>query len=70
MNWKGTTKAGLIVAFIIGCVYDVAAYTNAGNDATISRVMLAWAKDYPIVAIAFGVLLGHLFVAQHIEKKK
>lgn len=68
-TWRTTTRIGLIVAFLLGCVYDLFAFTAAGNDATISRVLLGWATDYPIVAIAFGVLLGHLFVAQHPEKK-
>lgn len=69
-KWRTGTKAGLIVAFVLGCVYDLIAYTNAGNEATISRVLLGWATDYPIVAIAFGVLLGHLFAPQHVEKKE
>lgn len=67
--WRKRTKLGLIGAFAVGCVYDLIAYNAGGNGATISRVLLSWATDYPIVAIAFGVLLGHLFVPQHVAKK-
>lgn len=43
--------------------YDVVAY-HAGGRATISEVLYDGARAYPVLAFAFGVLMGHLFWPQ------
>jgi hypothetical protein len=64
--WRVTTKVILISLFILLAIYDVFAVVNGGNMATISRTIYYWFADYPIVSLGFGILLGHLFVPQHI----
>lgn len=50
---------GLTVFALIG--YDFYAYLNAGQDATISNVMIEWSHDYPAMTFLMGFLMGHLF---------
>jgi len=47
-----------VVAIIL---YDIFAYFKEGVNATISSELNALAKKYPIIAFAFGVLIGHWF---------
>ena len=57
---------GLVVAVV---VYDIVAYSVWGVGATVSRVTLGWASGLPIIALAIGVVIGHLFWPQkEIEK--
>lgn len=70
VKWKRWT-ALLIVAVIVGLiVYDLIAYAVAGNDATISKVMLTINQEHPAFGLmftfSFGVLVGHLFLPQTV----
>lgn len=58
------TKIILISFVIILSMYDIWALIFGGVDATISRIVLSYAKDYPIIPFAFGVVCGHLFWSQ------
>jgi hypothetical protein len=62
------TKTLLIVSGIILVIYDLIVYLRHGNDPTISRVVYGWAKRYPWIVLLFGMLLGHLFIPQHIPE--
>lgn len=42
-------------------LYDVWVKVRGGDKATISKVLLNFAKRYPIVPLALGVILGHIF---------
>lgn len=37
---------------------------------TISQFLLSASQRYPLVQVAFGVLVGHLFWPQHIKEEK
>lgn len=41
--------------------WELYAFYRFGEEATISTVMLRWASDNPIIAVAVGVLIGHIF---------
>ena len=64
------------VAGLIG-LYDYAAFTYGGNEATISRVWLEWNQAFPILSAAFvgacclgvGIAYGHFFVPQHVQQQ-
>lgn len=69
--WRTVSVVVIIAApFLIGA-YDLIAYRAAGNEATISRVCLDTAQRYPAlmvcIGVLFGILLGHLFVPQHVK---
>lgn len=50
----------LNVFFLIS--YDIVArVTQSDEKATISWVVLQAAKHFPIIAVATGILIGHLF---------
>lgn len=64
MTWRHVTIA-LLVATALGlAIYDIVAVWRGGGRATISSVLLASAHSYPIIVLAIGVLLGHLFWPQ------
>ena len=52
----------LSVLFII--IFDIIIYKMRGVESTVSRIVLYWAKEYPIIPFAVGVVIGHLFWAQ------
>lgn len=49
--------AGLVA---IG-VFDLIALFSRGEILSISSVIRGWASEYPIVSVAIGVIVGHLF---------
>jgi hypothetical protein len=68
MDTTRLTKHILIATVVILSGYDVYALVEGGVDATISRVVYGWVDDYPIVGVAAGVLIGHLFWPQKIRE--
>lgn len=52
--------------FVVGAFIgvDVFAMTTAGVDATFSRYVLGAAQENPVIPLAAGVVLGHLFWPQ------
>jgi hypothetical protein len=67
MTPKKLTKYFLLFATIITIIYDIVIINVGGVDATISRVILAWSMAYPILPLAVGIVVGHLWWAQKIE---
>jgi hypothetical protein len=58
-----------VVGPLLIAAYDLAVYVTAGNDATVSRVILDAARNGDfglLIPFAVGVLVGHLFVPQHL----
>lgn len=53
---------------------DWAVYNLAGNDATLSRMLLNVQSRWPLLAICFafdaGIIVSHLFLAQTIVVQK
>lgn len=68
MNYVKISKWVVVITTIVILVYDLFAYLSH-QDATISETLLQWAKDYPVVPFLGGLLCGHLFVPQYVEKK-
>ena len=69
VNMRDKTK--LFTALAIGAmlVYDVYAYMQGGQDATISSVVITdWSKNYPAFTFMVGFLMGHLFWPLKKEK--
>lgn len=60
----------VIGAFVFGLIaYDFYAYLNAGQDSTVSNVMIEWSHEYPAVTFLVGFVMGHLFWQMHKEQK-
>jgi hypothetical protein len=49
----------LNVLFLVG--WDILAIRFGGGDASISQVTFQFARDHPMVAVAVGVVVGHIF---------
>lgn len=51
-----------LLAFVVTSLagYDAYVYRNAGPDATISVVARDLFTDWPIAAVAVGVVVGHI----------
>lgn len=68
MNYKTATAYILVINLILLILWDVIAEIYGGNESTISVTLWEWVDAYPGLAIAFGILLGHLFFSQHLPK--
>lgn len=62
------TEALVVSLVIFLVVYDLIALWLGGWDATISVVVLTWSSRYPILPFLFGVVCGHLFWPQRVDK--
>ena len=52
----------IIIAIVLGILgLDALLFVLSGEDATISWRVAYWSKRQPIVALLFGILMGHLF---------
>ena len=58
------TKWVVVAVTLLLIAYDVAALAIGGVDATISRVVLGWSRENPIIPFAVGVVCGHLWWSQ------
>lgn len=66
MNWRTYTVIFCITVTVVAIVWDVIADSQGGVGATISRVIRQAAMDYPLIPLAVGILLGHLFWSQRL----
>jgi len=56
------TKIVLVIFIFLILLYDVYAYINGGQEATISFLIIKdWSKNYPAFTFAVGFFMGHLF---------
>ena len=56
----------LTVLFIVSCVFIVAVFDvwvilNKGKQESISAHIIRNSKNYPLIVLLFGIILGHLF---------
>lgn len=60
-----TTNSILAIAMLIGMavvgLYDVYAYSFLPPGNSVSYVLQAWSRTYPMLPFFFGLLAGHLF---------
>ncbi len=70
-NWRLITGLVLVVALLSLAAYDLFAEIGVGNSATISKLCLDTADRYRVfmlcVAVLLGILIGHLFLPQHVK---
>lgn len=66
-TWTIWIIIGVTLGLIIWDIY--AAITPEDGD-TISRVLLEWSENHIFVPFAFGVLMGHWFWPQKINRMK
>lgn len=59
-GWRKGTALFVGVGLLVVIVYDVLAAVLGGYEATISKLTLDGARERPVIALALGVLLGHL----------
>ena len=46
-------------------VYEVWALTAKGPDWTVTHVLRKWSREFAILPLLIGILLGHLFFCRH-----
>lgn len=64
MSWRILTAALLVAFAVILIAYDVVAEIKGGNASTISQVLYNAALAEPVIPLAIGILMGHLFWPQ------
>jgi hypothetical protein len=62
MNYRFITKIFLAVTAVVVIVFDIIVYAKGGGIATISDVVMMWAKKISFLPLAYGVLTGHFFL--------
>lgn len=58
------TLAYVLTVVAVSIVFDAIMYAREGWTGTISYLVLTRSRRYPIIALAVGVLIGHLFWPQ------
>jgi len=54
------TQTMLLFVVALLVIWDIGAVIAGGYQATISAVVLVWAKRWPIVPFGLGVVIGHI----------
>ena len=62
--WQRHTVLFIIALAVTIATYDIVALWRGGAEATISQIVYDAARNEPIAAFVFGVLMGHLFWPQ------
>ena len=53
---------GLLVAAIVIAIIDIFLYLHGGIEETISSAIGRLSRKYAAIPLAFGLLMGHLFL--------
>lgn len=67
-KWKKLTGWSLIVVTAGLVIWDIVVASTEEKGDTISEVLLAQTKTRPIIATAIGIIIGHLFWPQGLNK--
>ena len=57
----------VLVVVIVGAI-DIVLALVGGKDLTISVEIWRWSHEYPVIAFAFGFLMGHFFAQNERPK--
>jgi len=68
-NLRRITQVGVIATAVLWIGWDVVAYLWGGNESTISRVITDASRDWPIIPLLVGIVLGHLFFSQTLPPR-
>ncbi len=52
----------LCLVFVVA--WDIWAWATGRRDQTVSFIVQAWSKNFPIMPLLAGIILGHLFWPQ------
>jgi len=63
------TQVGVIATAVLWIGWDVVAYLWGGNESTISRVITDASRNWPIIPLLVGIVLGHLFFSQTLPPR-
>ncbi len=55
------TRYFIIAILVIVAIYDILAALFGGIKATLSWQIWTWSTNFPIIPLAVGVVIGHLF---------
>lgn len=58
-------RIAFFVWVVAGLLYEFVALARPFPGDTISEIIWATAEKYPILTLAFGLLMGHLFWQRH-----
>lgn len=58
---KKLTGYFIVFGIIIIAIYDIYALIEGGESATISSIIFNNSQVAPMIPLAFGVLIGHVF---------
>jgi hypothetical protein len=61
MTYQQITALVVIAVIVILPVFDIVMAYLSGGDVTISWYIYQWSLKYPVIAFAFGFLMGHVF---------
>lgn len=61
MSGRIATGWFIVSSVVLWALWDCFVAWRWGSDATISKVIVDISYDYPIVGVAVGILIGHLF---------
>ncbi len=61
MNGKNLTVGFTLVALILVLGFDAYQMFNCGGACTISWITYQASKDYPIIGVLVGIVIGHIF---------
>jgi hypothetical protein len=67
-KWIRNTRYFMIGSVLAVVLYDIVAVLLGGVEATISRQVYYASVSWPILPVAVGVLIGHLFWPQKIPE--
>ena len=59
----------LLVNLVAVGAYDVYAFFALPEDQSVSFWLQRWMRDWPVMAIALGILIGHLTWPLHVRKE-
>lgn len=60
----------VIISFVaLITIYDLLVYLFFGLDVTVSSVVLEYSRDYTIIVLLVGIVIGHLFWPQYINSE-
>jgi hypothetical protein len=65
MTYQQITALVVIAVIFILSIFDIVMAYLSGGDATISWCIYQWSLKYPVIAFAFGFLMGHLFAQMY-----
>ncbi len=58
------TLVYVLTVVVVSIVFDAVMYWRGGWEATISYLVLTRSRRYQVIALAVGILIGHLFWPQ------